>query len=179
MSAPAATGRVVPCVQTRIPDREAVGLEEQRRCVWRYLRFVGCPRDAVDDLVQEVLLAGCRAWPDGGMPTPWLLATARNQLRKLWRARGRSRELVDVDRLDRMWREHVEQDGEPTLRALRACLGALPARSRQVLELRYRDGLGRDAIAARLGLAAEGVKSLLVRVREALRRCIQRRSDAQ
>ena len=155
-------------------------MDEQVR-LRRYLRFLGCPRDAVDDLVQEVQLAALRARPAarGDVPVSWLLATARNQLRKHWRTLGRRRERADIDRLDRMWRQHVEDGGDERLDALRSCLQSLPARSRAVLRMRYGDGLARDRIAQRLGLGVEGTKSLLARVRAALVACIDRRIRAR
>ena len=143
--------------------------------VRRYLRFLGCPASALDDVAQETLVAGLGEWPTGDAPLPWLLATARNQLRKLLRDQGRRRELADVDRLDAMWQRHVPDAGDARGEALRACLAELPPRSRAVLQLRYGDGLDRAAIGARVGLGVEGVKSLLVRLREALARCIRRR----
>lgn len=141
----------------------------------RYLRFLGCPASSLDDLTQDVLLAGLRRWPAGDAPAPWLLAIARNQLRKLLRDRGRKRELADVERLDSLWQHHVPDGGDAMREALRACLSELPPRSRTALQLRYGDGRERAEIGARLGLGVEGVKSLLVRLRTGLARCVRRR----
>ncbi len=145
--------------------------------VARYLRFLGCPASAVDDLVQEAALAGLRRWPDGSAPLPFLLATAANQLRKLLRDRGRRRELADVDRLDTMWQEHVADHGDGAAERLRTCLERLPPRSREALRLRYGEDQPLDAIAARLGLGFEGVKSLLARLRATLAACVGGRRE--
>lgn len=141
----------------------------------RYLRFLGCPGPSVEDTTQEVLLAGLGQWPGGDAPLPWLFATARNQLRKVLRAQGRRRELADVDRLDSMWHRHVADNGNDRHEALRACLAELPSRSRAVLHMRYGESLDRAEIGARIGLGVEGVKSMLVRLRNGLARCIRRR----
>lgn len=142
----------------------------------RYLRFLGAPRDAVDDLVQDALLAGLRAFAAGDAPLPWLLTTARNALRLHLRRLGRRREVADLERLHDAWCAEAGDDGgEAKRRALSACLEGLPERSRQVLERRYRDGWSRAAIAAEAGLGDEGVKALLARVRRALGDCIERR----
>lgn len=143
--------------------------------VSRYLRFLGCPRDLLDDLVQEVALAGLKQWPSGDAPVPFLLATARNQLRNAWRSRGRNRELADIDRLDDLWQQHVVDAGQPMQDALQQCLRELPERARTVLQLRYGENLDRKSIADRVGLGVEGVKSLLVRLRDQLGRCVRRR----
>lgn len=144
--------------------------------VRRYLRFLGADRGAVDDLAQETMLAALRHWRAAAPPLPWLLATARNHLRMHWRTKGNRREVNDVERLHRMWVEQAGDDaGEAQRAALRECLALLPARSRQLIELRYGGALPREAIAQRLGLREEGVKSLLVRVRDALAACVRRR----
>lgn len=146
------------------------------RRILRYLRFVGCPADAIDDVAQDVLVASLARWPAGDAPLPWLLATARNLHRRLLRTRGRRRELVDSERLDAVWRETVPDDaGESMRAALDRCLQQLPERSRAALQLRYGNGDDRAAIAAQFGLGEEGVKSLLARVRAAVAECVRRR----
>ena len=153
--------------------REGAADEQVR--IRRYLRFLGCAEDLVDDLTQEALLAGLRRPEPGPAPLPWLLAAARNQLRKALRDRGRRKEILDVERLDELWSRHVVDNGDEMRDALRACLETLPARSREVLDLRYGEGLNRAAISARVDLQPEGVKSLLARLRAALTECIERR----
>lgn len=155
---------------TRCDDDPADALRQ----VVRYLRFLGCPRDSVEDLGQEAMLLGCRRWP-AGAPLPWLLVTARNLHRQHLRALGRRREIVDADRLHELWQRHVEDGGDALRAALRSCLQGLPERSRRVLELRYGEDADRGSIAAALGMGEEGVKSLLMRVRAAVGECVRRR----
>src|SRR5262245_2740678 len=151
-------------------------LSAATRRVARYLRFLGCERESIDDLTQETLLAAVGTFADSAPPLPWLLTVARNALRMHLRRRGRRREVADLDRLHELWIEQARDDGGDAQRAaLRECLRRLPARSRALVDLRYRDGMSRDDIAARLGLRAQGVKSLLQRVRSALGDCIRRR----
>src|SRR5262245_54203779 len=142
----------------------------------RHLALPGCERESIDDLTQETLLAAVGTFADNAPPLPWLLTVARNALRMHLRRRGRRREVADLDRLHELWIEQARDDGGDAQRAaLRECLRRLPARSRMLVDLRYRDGMSRDDIAARLGLRAQGVKSLLPRVRAALGDCIRRR----
>lgn len=144
--------------------------------VRRYLRFLGCGRGSVDDLVQETLLAATARAPGRLPPLPWLLTTARNCLRMQLRRAGRRREVVDLDRLHRSWIEQAGDDGGDAMRsALRTCLGELPPRTRLALQLRYGEGASRAAIAARIGVGEQGLKSLLARARAGLAVCIQRR----
>jgi len=167
-----APSQPAPCADAVVES----ALVAAARRVRRYLRFLGCASDAVDDLVQEALLAGLARWPHGRAPLPWLLGTARNLHRRRLRTLGRRRELLDADRLHRLWSDGLAEDGGDARRdALRACLAELPERSRTVLDLRYGADLDRAAIAARVGLGEEGVKSLLARSRAALAACVRRR----
>lgn len=165
---------VVQVVAERAPSGGA--WSEQALRVRRYLRFLGAQRDSVDDLVQETMLAALRTFgPDGG-PLPWLLTTARNALGQHLRRRGRSREVIDLDRLDAAWHEQAGEDcGDAQREALAECMRSLPERTRDVVVQRYRDGASRSVIANAVGLGEQGVKSLLARARAALAECMQRR----
>ncbi|HLQ37550.1 MAG TPA: hypothetical protein VK348_07100, partial [Planctomycetota bacterium] len=62
--------------------------------------------------------------------------------------------------------------------ALRACVERLDGRARRAVELSY--GIGADdpssraRVAVELGMKENGVKTLLQRVRQTLRECVQR-----
>jgi RNA polymerase sigma factor (sigma-70 family) len=164
------------------PDR-ATSTPQQRAVadalvsVRRYLRYLGCPAAELGDLAHDALLAGLARWRPDELPVPWLLATARNLLRAHLRAQRRRRELAEVARLDAAWHDDGGDEAAATLaRAVAECVAALPPRSRAVLAMRYGEDLPRDVIAARVGLTAEGVKSLLARVRAALAECVRRRN---
>lgn len=156
-------------------------LEAARARVWRYLRFLGCPADLADDFAQETLVAALREPTCAGaaaMPVGWLLTTARNRFRM--HLRTARREVPDLDLLHEQWVEVAEPDGgERRLRALRKCLQELHARSRRALELRYGEAAERPAIGKELGIGAEGVKSLLERVRALLAVCMQKRAQEE
>jgi RNA polymerase sigma-70 factor (ECF subfamily) len=155
------------------------GLAAQALRVRRYLRFLGAGRDVVDDLMQDTLLAAVRTFGSGAeSPLPWLLTTARHVFCQHLRRAGRRREVADLERFDANWQQQVGEDGGDALRAaLTECLRTLPGRTREALDLRYRDGAPREAIAAALGIGTEGVKSLLARAREVLADCMRRRID--
>ena len=88
--------------------------------------------------------------------------------------------MPDLELLHAQWVEVAEPDGgELRLRALRKCLQELPARSRRALELRYGEAAERPAIGKELGIGAEGVKSLLERVRAMLAVCMQKRAQEE
>jgi DNA-directed RNA polymerase specialized sigma24 family protein len=98
------------------------------------------------------------------------------QLRRLKRR-------VDVERLDGLDAAYEVQaggDAGASYRvALQQCLAGLDARGREVLRLRFGEASPRADMALALDLTEEGVKTLLRRVKAALRACIeQRRTEA-
>ncbi|MFY7950060.1 MAG: RNA polymerase sigma factor, partial [Gemmatimonas sp.] len=159
------------------PPGEPAWLAPARARTWRYLRYLGCEATLADDFAQDTLLAALRAHGGHEPPPGWLLRTAHNHLRQHHRTQRRTeRVLADLELSHAQWTEVAgADDGDDKLAALRACLAELPERSRQVLQQRYGAGLERSAIARALGLGDEGVKSLLVRVRQVLAACMARR----
>ena len=59
--------------------------------------------------------------------------------------------------------------------ALEECLGELPAKSAQLLDLRYGESLSAQEIAGRTGKSPDAVYQTLSRLRRALEICIRRR----
>lgn len=143
--------------------------------VWRYLRFLGCEAHLADDLVQEAFLRAMRApYVDRGprARAAWLRAIARN----LYLQQGRRPEARGLEEAEEIWDSRCGGDGgDAYVLALRDCLTQLPPRLRQALGMRYAENASRDAIATRLALRADGVKSLLRRGRDLLRKCVERR----
>ena len=165
-------------------DTETAFVREHQAAVWRYLRFLGCPNADAADLTQDALLAAL----ENGSPrhprpraTAFLRATARNLF--LAALRARRRELpaalrTDPSVADAVFARGIGDDGGTArLAALHHCIEQLPLRSRQALDLRYRDQASRPAMGAALGLDPEGVKTLLRRLRAGLRRCIVQRLE--
>jgi RNA polymerase sigma-70 factor (ECF subfamily) len=142
----------------------------------RYLFVLGARADRLDDLVQEVfVLVLQKGLDDRGAAAAgaFLRGVAKNLLLRERRSAGARRE---VELADEVWREQCgERDGGERIDALRGCLTALPERSRALLQRTYADGLGRAAVAAELGMRADGVKTALRRLRDGLRECVERR----
>lgn len=144
--------------------------------VWRYLRYLGASPEQADDLTQETLLqlvrGRCR---DQGQAARagWLRTVARNLYRKsLRRAPG----LADLDAADAAWVTFARDDGGSAhLAALRQCLDELDGRARLAVRLQYEERRSRDQLGSELALSSDGVKSLMRRVRTALRACVERR----
>ena len=152
-------------------------VEAAQRRVFRYLRCLRCPHDLAADFVQETLLQALRE-PAAEPALPWLLTVARNLWLSHCRRVARAPSPADLQQLhERAVTELGDDGGDAAVAALRHCVAALPARSRQALDLCYRDELPRASAAARLGLGDDGLKSLLARLRAALKECIERRRN--
>lgn len=146
--------------------------------IWRYLRALGADPALAEDLLQDCLVIALRRGVqdrgDAAVAT-FLRATARHLLLRRRRDEGR-RAAILLELADRMWEQDCGgDDGEHWLAALRACLAQLDGRPRQVVRLFYGEGRDRAATARALGMREAGVKTLLQRVRQVLRRCVHER----
>ena len=145
--------------------------------VWRYLRYLGASTELADDLTQETFLQLLRSPFEVRSPAAtagWLRTVARN----LWVRSFRHPpfDLAELDAIETAWTEGTGDDGgEDTLRHLRQCQEQLAGRARDVVRWHYEDRCSRRAIAERLGIGEDGVKSMLRRARALLRECIERR----
>lgn len=128
-----------------------------------------------DDLVQETYTRLLRAQGHGGVryPKAFLFTAARNVAFDQFRRRGAKptetvTDLVELTVLeDRPGvGEQIDQCYE--LEVLADAVRALPDRCRQVIMLRYLDGLAYKEIAGQLGISAETVK---VHMAKGMRRC--------
>ena len=144
-----------------------------------FLRYMGCPADALDDLVQDVFLSVLSSRfeeRNESATAAFLRRVARNLLLKSLRRQRTQPSATDVALAEEAWVEFEQEDGgKGYVDALRHCYAFLGERASSVLQLRYDEKLGGAAIAERLGMKEAGVKSILVRAKKKLRDCIQRR----
>lgn len=105
---------------------------------------------------------------------------AKNVILHYWRSQRRSKlvpnsELVDL--FDLAYTEAEARDDLSGLRtsALGECLELLPEEKRQVLGLRFADGLRSDQIAAATDRTTEAVRKELSRLYAQLQQCIKKR----
>ena len=140
-----------------------------------FARVGGVP-EVAEDLTQATYVEAIRSARtfrgDSTLET-WLCAIARRQIAKHYESERRR------ERLDRKLRlvatepavddeevETAEVDGDSLIEAL----GRLPALHRQVLVLKYLDGLSVESIAGQLDKSRVQVQSLLQRARVSLKR---------
>jgi RNA polymerase sigma-70 factor (ECF subfamily) len=166
-------------LRTRVLAVTAEIVGQHQDAVWRYLRVLGCRPQEADDLAQETFLVLLRAGlVDEGAPAlrAWLRTTARNLFLAWCRSTARSPWFASDADVDAAFDAYErDDDGAGYRDALRACLQTLPARQRELLEEQVHGRAKPAQLAAATGLAAEGARSLLRRIKLALRQCIQRR----
>lgn len=131
-------------------------------------------RQVAEDLLQETILAAMRSadtFRAESSVSTWMCGIARHLVARHWEterrddlARSRLRAVADEqDVADEI--EQVAQREE-----VARALGRLPALQRQVLALKYLDGLSVQEIASQVGRSRVQVQSLLQRGRDGLRR---------
>jgi RNA polymerase sigma-70 factor (ECF subfamily) len=163
----------------KAPANLAQLVREHQADVWRYLRYLGAPAPDADDLTQETFLALARSDFQAHSPpqtAAYLRTVARNQLLMLRRRQGREISTVELAAAEQAWCEIIEPRGtEGFLAALADCLEQLEGRVRQAIDGFYRDRLSREELAAKLDMKPDGVKTLLRRMREVLKQCIEKK----
>jgi RNA polymerase sigma-70 factor (ECF subfamily) len=157
-------------------------VQAHQRDIWRFLLALGCRPAEAEDLVQEVfieVLRGKFEYRSEPETAAWLRRVAKHRFISTARRRKRAPQVRNLDDVDAEWADFNRTlYGDRRIEFLRACIQALPDRSKRALELRYRKEISREEMADALGMKASGVKTLLERVRAALRECVSRRMAA-
>ena len=143
----------------------------------RYLFVLGVAAGELDDLVQDVFATALeKGVEERGAPATgtWLRRVARHLVLRRRASRAARREIEAADDTWEVAHRDLDHD-DARVEALRRCLEHLPGQRRALLDRAYHDGAGRDELAHEFGLAVEGVKTALRRLRAALAACVERR----
>jgi RNA polymerase sigma-70 factor (ECF subfamily) len=148
--------------------------------IFGLLYLLGVPHEDADDLGQDVALQIYTSLPkyDRAKPfLPWMRSIARHVTSNYWRSRTRQEKWMSA------FREYVAEELAPAaagdlldLRVdrLSQCVDRLKERHRDLVRLRYFENLRTDEISERVGLTVLSVRSILVKIRKALRACVER-----
>jgi RNA polymerase sigma-70 factor (ECF subfamily) len=147
----------------------------------------GIVRDvhATDDVFQEVCvraIAKRESIKDEGHLFAWARRVGRDLAVDHVRRRSASPLLFDdklLDMLESDWDEKDKIGAAETTEALRRCIGLLPAAGRELLKMRYVEGLKSGQIAEQLNRRIDTVYKTLTRTHRALMECVTRRLSAQ
>jgi RNA polymerase sigma-70 factor (ECF subfamily) len=149
-----------------------------------FIRALGADEAWVDDLAQEAFIVAYRRldqFEPGTDFGKWLRGIARflvaNERRKEFR-RSRLLPFAIVDVLLNCEAETATDPDVPALlRAMRECVDQLPSRSRDLLQQRYAANDNATALARQLGIQADAVRQQLLRIRVAVKECIERKTE--
>lgn len=133
-----------------------------------------------EDLLQEVSRV---LWADFEKYDPerpfraWAIGVARLQVLKWRQGKARRRETLTPETLEALAGAAVEvaEEAEERRAHLQDCLDRLGRWMREVVRLRYLDGMPLDQIARRVGKSFAAVGMALMRSRLALRECVNRK----
>jgi RNA polymerase sigma-70 factor, ECF subfamily len=179
-------GPAVACEAEMVDESDEQSLETAyRHFSWRIYglcRHLLGSHDAARDAAQEVFLRVQEARQQIDQKRPpenWLLSIARNYCLDQLRRRKTEQRLFSpaADNLP----EPASSAPSPLVRllaieskaAFRLALERLPARSREILLLRYECGMSYQAISELLGISRSDVGVLIFRAKEQLRRILQ------
>lgn len=144
---------------------------------------IGSLHDA-SDILQKVnlkLWKSADEFRDGAEFMPWAVAFTRYEILSYCRDRRRDRHLFADDVVSLMLETVQEEvpDPDDRLLRLRHCIKKLPQKSREMLHLRYEEGLTLVQMSKRLQRSDGALKVAFVRVRKSLEACIERRLGAE
>jgi RNA polymerase sigma factor (sigma-70 family) len=136
--------------------------------VFRYALVLTNSREDAEDVAAETFARAWKAFAarrePQGPPLPWLFTIARNIATDWWRRLSR-RATQLLPRQDGDSSDRVE-----SLLWLESLARALPPRQREVIALRYHRDLSDREIGRVMGLSESGVRSLVARAIQTLRR---------
>lgn len=161
-------------------DREAVSqlLERHARRVRDYVRMLVKDNDVADDLTQEVLIKVVKVLDEGrytdkGKFQPWLLRIARNRVLDYFRAQKQVKTVsessagFDILGSKNFAEPSIEDRLVSEQQAEEVCqlIEQLPAEQREVVKMRYYEGMSFKEIAEHTGVS---INTALGRMRYAL-----------
>jgi RNA polymerase sigma-70 factor (ECF subfamily) len=139
-----------------------------------------------DDIFQNVGLAVVEADEvplENSQFLAWSYEVARRRILKFYRQAGRAHPLSPeiIERMAEVAQLQAERESEhPRREALQHCLQSLPAQQRELLAAHYGDpNLDAVDLANRFGRTIQGIYSLLYRVRQLLKECVERRLQTE
>lgn len=133
-----------------------------------------------EDILQEVWIRLAEAAERGEViaePGKWCRGVAKNLILHYWREKRTAKVIADSELLDlveQALNEHPEA-ADDRRQALMECIDRLPEKSKQLLQMKYEQGLSFAFMADRLQRSIDSLKMALCRVRQVLLECAERK----
>lgn len=157
-------------------------------------RFAPDP-DLIPDIVQQVFLefiqnSEKRQWDIDGDINGLLYRITQNVCANLWRTRRKEspeaiRQIgeyllqLNQQRAEQEKPEEITDETVDEFRALQECLARLPEKSRRIIDMRYFLDMPTREIAEELHMEQGTVRKTVARIRQRLRKCIERTLQLQ
>ncbi len=162
-------------------DEIARILLQNRLDLTAYLRVIVRDAARAEDVFQETVVKALRCEEEFASEENllrWARKVGRNRCIDHIRREGREAKVLDERALDIL--EAQAGQSEPAsaaerLRALEICLDKLTPRAREVLQLRFHEGLSGDEVASRCNTSLQAIYKMLGRSYSQLRACMTRR----
>jgi len=165
------------------PDRFVVLIARHERRVRAFIStLVACETEVVDEILQAAYLVAwqkletfshCGVDPDEEL-IRWICAIARFEVMSYLRKKRSAPVVFDETLVERIAECHENMGDvlEQRHEALKACVQRLPPRQRELLGMRYWQGLSVKEVALRRNQSDRSIYSALSRIRKMLERCI-------
>jgi RNA polymerase sigma factor (sigma-70 family) len=159
-------------------------VRENSRMLTAYIRATQFDASQVDDVWQETMLVAWRRIDDFDLTRPfgpWLRGIAQKIILSKYSTLNSQQVVTDAESLEYLserfdsFRNLAGDTLDEKLEALRACIASLPDHERECIELRYHQELKPTDLSHHLNLALETVKKRLVRAKQRLIECIERK----
>lgn len=134
----------------------------------------------VDDVIQqtgEYVAREFHKFEEGTSFTGWVITVARIRIHRLWQDRKRDKLILNSEAIDSLAEVAINLNGELPERqsALQDCVEKLQPNQRKMLEMCYLNNKKPAQIAEQLGRTANSVSASLMRIRKALKLCVEGR----
>jgi len=150
------------------------------KMVDKRVRFV-VPEMDVEDVTQEVFLAVLRSLPTfrgEAQFSTWLRTLIHNKVAEYYRKRSRKKETMQVDLVyAEQTSDHSSARSMEDRMALYSALDQLPRQYREVILLRFAEGMQFNEIAKKMKKNPEATKSLFRRALSAFRKKMEGKDD--
>jgi RNA polymerase sigma-70 factor (ECF subfamily) len=137
-----------------------------------------------EDVMQEVARQATTNFDQYDHSKPflgWLIGIARQRIADAYRAKNRRPIVFSSDIVESFAKVYVELEPEEDDRAegLRICMDKLSDRHRRVMDLKYGRRQTTKTIANQVGGSVGSIDTMIYRIREALRQCINQYLEKQ
>ncbi|MEO0476468.1 MAG: sigma-70 family RNA polymerase sigma factor [Planctomycetota bacterium] len=135
-----------------------------------------------EDVMQEVARQATANFDQYDPSKPflgWLIGIARQRIADTYRAKNRRPIVFSSDIVDSFARvyEQIEPEEDARAEGLRVCMDKLSERHRRVLDFKYGRRMSTKDIAEQVGGSPGSVDTMIYRIREALRQCINQYTE--